>query len=114
MHKELLFVVFLFSCFIARAQSPNMKFRHITSKDGLVQNNVVAILQDSKGFMWFGTKAGLNRFDGYNFRSYEYSSDKENSMSSNQISSMVESTPGQGSDFKFTLPLSQKQILTLQ
>jgi len=94
MHKGLLFVVLLFSCFIARAQSPNMKFRHITSKDGLVQNNVVEILQDSKGFMWFGTRAGLNRFDGYNFRVYEYSSEEENSMSSNQISSMFEDSDG--------------------
>ncbi len=42
----------------------NMSFQHINGEDGLSQSNVKAILQDSYGFMWFGTKNGLNRFDG--------------------------------------------------
>jgi len=47
-----------------------MHFDHISVKDGLSQNNVQAILQDSQGYMWFGTESGLNRYDGYNIRRY--------------------------------------------
>ncbi|PRZ01704.1 sensor histidine kinase [Marinilabilia salmonicolor] len=71
-----------------------MKFRHFTSKDGLVQNNVVVILQDSKGFMWFGTRAGLNRFDGYDYRLYEYIPGEENTLISSQISALYEDKRG--------------------
>ncbi|NIR50168.1 hypothetical protein GWO43_16825 [candidate division KSB1 bacterium] len=42
-----------------------VRFRHLTIDDRLSQNAVFAILQDHKGFMWFGTKDGLNRYDGY-------------------------------------------------
>lgn len=45
-------------------------FDHFDIEDGLSQNTVTCIFQDSKGFMWFGTKNGLNRFDGYTFKIY--------------------------------------------
>ncbi|WNJ20123.1 two-component regulator propeller domain-containing protein [Pontibacter sp. G13] len=48
-----------------------IEFRHIDSRQGLSQNSVSAIAQDQDGFMWFGTRAGLNRYDGYQFRTYE-------------------------------------------
>lgn len=90
-----LFLILLSFCLLqSGAQSPNMKFRHFTSKDGLVQNNVVAILQDSKGFMWFGTRAGLNRFDGYDYRLYEYIPGEQNTLTSSQISSLYEDKKG--------------------
>ena len=44
---------------------------HYSVSDGLSQNTVMAILQDRDGFMWFGTWDGLNRFDGYEFRTYK-------------------------------------------
>ena len=94
MLRSLFFILLLFCMFQSEAQSPNMKFRHFTSKDGLVQNNVVAILQDSKGFMWFGTRAGLNRFDGYDYRLYEYIPGEENTLISSQISSLYEDKRG--------------------
>ena len=50
-------------------------FRTLDIRNGLSQNTVNAILQDKQGFMWFGTKDGLNRFDGLNFRIFK----KENS-----------------------------------
>ncbi|QGY45076.1 response regulator [Maribellus comscasis] len=46
------------------------KFMHIDINDGLSNNQVRAILRDSRGFMWFGTDRGLNRFDGTNFKIY--------------------------------------------
>ena len=48
-----------------------MRFRHLGKKDGLSQNSVFAIAQDSRGVMWFGTREGLNAYDGYTFRSYD-------------------------------------------
>ena len=45
-------------------------FQNFSKKDGLSQASVFAIAQDSSGFMWFGTRDGLNRFDGYQFKAY--------------------------------------------
>ena len=61
-------IAFLFST--KSAYSANYYFDHLDIADGLSQNAVTCIHQDKKGFMWFGTKNGLNRFDGYAFRIY--------------------------------------------
>ena len=47
------------------AQVHNLRFEHIGSEQGLTTGSVLSILQDRQGFMWFGTKDGLFRFDGY-------------------------------------------------
>ncbi len=47
-----------------------MHFKHLSLEDGLSQNNVQSILQDSSGYMWFATESGLNRYDGYNIHRY--------------------------------------------
>lgn len=60
----------------------------ITLKQGLSQSTVFAIAQDDTGFMWFGTRNGLNRFDGYDFRHYMI----EQGLSSNFIWSIVHDT----------------------
>lgn len=57
-----------------------------TVSDGLSNNSVKAIYQDSIGYMWFGTKNGLNRFDGYEFRKYHY--DREGERQKNDIVSI--------------------------
>ncbi|MDR2764991.1 MAG: response regulator [Tannerella sp.] len=49
---------------VAGKEAGNYYFSHITGENGLSQSNVKTILQDSYGFMWFGTKNGLNRYDG--------------------------------------------------
>ena len=56
------------------AQNPPIQFDRIPSVLGLSQNLVSAIMQDRKGFLWIGTKDGLNRFDGYKFTVFRHNS----------------------------------------
>ena len=74
----------------AVAQQPDLSFEHISSEDGLSQVTVNSILQDSKGFMWFGTSDGLNKYDGYNFTVFRNDPDNPNSLSNNIILSIHE------------------------
>jgi signal transduction histidine kinase/ligand-binding sensor domain-containing protein/DNA-binding response OmpR family regulator len=53
------------------AQPQDIKFEHLTTQNDLSDNRVLSIIQDSKGFMWFGTLDGLNRYDGYKFKIYK-------------------------------------------
>ncbi len=77
------------------AQNNNLRFEHITMKDGLSHSTVYCILQDSKGFMWFGTRAGgLNKYDAYSFKEYKYSREDSFSISGNQILSLCEDKNG--------------------
>ena len=71
-------------------ENSNFHFKKFQVSDGLSENAVYAILQDSDGFMWFGTKDGLNRFDGTNFRYYRYDSDKNQSIGNNFIRSIAQ------------------------
>ena len=61
-------LILCFSMAISGKEKANYYFDHYTIDNGLSQNTVTTIFQDSKGFMWFGTKNGLNRFDGYTFK----------------------------------------------
>jgi ligand-binding sensor domain-containing protein/signal transduction histidine kinase len=70
----------IFSAFTARAQAADQRFERLTAQQGLSFNEVTCIMQDSRGFMWFGTGGGgLNRYDGYSFT--EFKSDPFDSMS---------------------------------
>ena len=61
----------------------NLKFTHLTTNDGLSQGYVTAILQDRRGFMWFATRDGLNRYDGNTFVVYKNNPNDSASLSSN-------------------------------
>ena len=70
----------------------NIKFELLS--DGLSEKSVTCILQDRKGFMWFGTRNGLNRYDGVEFRIYESTYGDTTSISSNFINSLAEDSVG--------------------
>lgn len=72
----------------------NNTFSHLSINEGLSQSTVRAILQDSEGYMWFGTQDGLNKYDGYKFTIYKNDFDNSNSLSNNEITSIVEDNKG--------------------
>ncbi|TGV04760.1 hybrid sensor histidine kinase/response regulator transcription factor [Flavivirga rizhaonensis] len=74
--------------------SNNLKFKNYSTKDGLSQRSVASILQDNQGFMWFGTRYGLNKFDGDTFKNYNYNSEEINSLSHNWITELVKDYSG--------------------
>jgi ligand-binding sensor domain-containing protein/serine phosphatase RsbU (regulator of sigma subunit) len=83
--------LFILLPFLLLAQSH--RFKHITSEDGLPVNFISSIIQDRNGFMWFGTQDGLCRYDGYHFKTYKQTADK-NSLSSSDVKSVYEHSDG--------------------
>ena len=88
--QSLLSCIVLLVSYPVNAQQYDYAFEHITAKDGLSQNNINCILQDRNGFMWFGTDDGLNRYDGYDFVTYNLNSKTQYALSSNIIMDLVE------------------------
>jgi len=81
----------LFSGFhIASAQNNKYQFSHLDISDGLSHNQVNCIYKDSKGFMWFGTMSGLNRYDGYNFKIFRHDVNDKNSINDDYIANIFE------------------------
>lgn len=69
-------------------------FRHYRNENGLSNNTVVACIQDKRGFIWFGTKEGLNRFDGYQFKVFLHNPSSSNCLISNFITDLCEDRDG--------------------
>ncbi|MGZ3873246.1 MAG: two-component regulator propeller domain-containing protein [Mucilaginibacter sp.] len=78
--------------FISRhlsAQNNQFQFSHLTINNGLSHNNVTSIFKDDKGFMWFGTLSGLNRFDGYKFKIYKHAANDSTSLDDDYVVSIT-------------------------
>jgi ligand-binding sensor domain-containing protein/signal transduction histidine kinase len=71
-----------------------LRFERLGLEEGLSQSVVICILQDSLGFMWFGTQDGLNRYDGYNFTVFSSNPYNSNSLSDRWISVIYEDQKG--------------------
>jgi len=65
-------------------------FKDYQVDDGLSHNTITSIIQDHRGFLWFGTKDGLNRFDGYSFKVFQNDPKNAHSLGSNFIRSLHE------------------------
>jgi signal transduction histidine kinase/streptogramin lyase/DNA-binding response OmpR family regulator len=79
---------------LAIAGGRELRFEHLTLEDGLSQGNVEAIYQDSQGFMWFGTAVGVDRYDGYTFKSYRNDPDDPHSMIGTLVHHIIEDSNG--------------------
>jgi ligand-binding sensor domain-containing protein/signal transduction histidine kinase len=104
--RLLTFSTFLLMGWVVNAVSPlhaqnlksprrqEFKFERLSVEHGLSQCTVGAIFQDSRGFLWFGTADGLNRYDGYSFKHYKHDPSDTNSLSGNDISAIAEDQSG--------------------
>ena len=92
----LLLLVALSQCISVPAFSQNqhIKFEYLQTNAGLSQSNVLCITQDSRGFMWFGTRDGLNKYDGYSFTVYKNNKKNKYSISNNYVPDIAESKNG--------------------
>ncbi len=77
------------------SQDNDLRFRRVTTRNGLSQSNVTSVVKDKKGFLWITTRDGLNRFDGNDFKVYRYNPEEPNSISSNYQSSLYLDRSGQ-------------------
>ena len=95
--KKRIIALISFLCYIicwAQAADEHYYFKNLSIQDGLSQNSVTSILQDRKGFMWFGTKDGLNRYDGFSFRKFKYDELNNNSIGNNFVTALYEDKKG--------------------
>ena len=74
--------------------NPSIRFERIGIEQGLSQNSVNVILQDSQGFLWFGTQDGLNRYDGYTFTIYRPDVDDPSALSDRWVTALAEDSSG--------------------
>ncbi|MGN8057726.1 hybrid sensor histidine kinase/response regulator transcription factor [Pedobacter sp. 22163] len=89
-----IFVCITFLCIHQQLFGQAYTFRHYQVESGLSYNSVICSLQDMNGFMWFGTKNGLNRFDGYRFKIFRNDPSKPESLGHNFIHSLFEDNRG--------------------
>lgn len=71
-----------------------LRFDSLGIEQGLSQSSVRVIFQDSRGFLWFGTEDGLNRYDGYNFKVFKREPSNPNSISDGWITAITEDQNG--------------------
>jgi ligand-binding sensor domain-containing protein/signal transduction histidine kinase/DNA-binding response OmpR family regulator len=70
------------------ASAQKILFDHLSVEQGLSQNSVLCIAQDDRGFIWLGTRYGLNRFDGYHVEVYKNEPANSRSLSGNYINTL--------------------------
>lgn len=95
MKRTTLFLLLLcLTTLIAVVAQPLCQIKHFSVNDGLAQGIVTDMLQDQKGFMWFSTWNGLNKYDGYSFRNYKSFPGDGCTLSNNRITSIQENKYG--------------------
>ncbi len=78
----------------AQDNAPEMIFSHLGADQGLNHGSITAIAQDSRGFLWFASEDGLDRYDGYEFKQYVHNRNAKNSLPNNWISALTTDKQG--------------------
>jgi len=89
--KNILLILLLF---LPLAVIADHLFKTLDAHDGLTSSQVNCILKDSRGYVWFGTPAGLYRFDGYTFKNFQSDSQDGSSLNDSYINSIQETLDG--------------------
>ena len=80
--------------FLSICLAGKLEFERFTIDDGLSQNTVYKVFQDSRGYIWLGTQGGLDRFNGYEFKHYEHESSDSTSIVNGWIRAINEDADG--------------------
>jgi signal transduction histidine kinase/ligand-binding sensor domain-containing protein/DNA-binding response OmpR family regulator len=83
-------LVLLLNLVPVAAQPVQYPFSHLDVFNGLSHSQVLAIIKDAKGFMWFGTPSGLNRYDGYTFKVFRHKENDSTTLSDDLVSKIQE------------------------
>lgn len=75
--------------------SPPIRFQRLTLEDGLSQGHIYDIIQDRRGYMWFATESGLNRYDGHEFKVYNSAPFSESALPDGTVNGLYEDSEGQ-------------------
>lgn len=87
-------IVLCFIDLLAIGDKPYQTDKRIVLQEGLSQSRILSVLEDERGFMWFGTADGLNRYDGYSTKIFRNILNDSTTLPNNQINSMVEDNNG--------------------
>ena len=96
MHKFCVWLLglILINVSMLSAGGEELRFEHITIEDGLSQSAVYALIQDRQGFIWIGTKDGLNRYDGIDFKVFRHNPLDSTTLSGNYITELYQDRDG--------------------
>ena len=116
--KQLLTLLLLVCSLAADAGNtviPDMKFRRLDTRDGLSNSQLNCLFQDSKGYVWIGTSYGLNRYDGYRFRTFYSNAHDTLTLRSNYVDMIWEDFDGklwlkQGMNYSLFDPVTEKVV----
>lgn len=116
--KQLLTLLLLVCSLAADAGKtaiPDMKFRRLDTRDGLSNAQLNCLFQDSKGYVWIGTSYGLNRYDGYRFRTFYSNAHDTLTLRSNYVDRIWEDIDGklwlkQGMNYSLFDPVTEKTV----
>ncbi len=93
LRQAFLFVSLICAAFVSQSQQNDYPFSQLSVFDGLSHNQVNCMYKDARGFIWFGTMSGLNRYDGYTFKIFRHNSQDSFSLVDDYILKITEA-PG--------------------
>ena len=92
--KRILYLIGTLWVAVSALGQPCCRFTHYSSEDGLSQNTIMSMLQDRKGNLWFSTWDGINKFDGYTFKTYKARPDNRIALTNNRVDNLCEDCYG--------------------